>query len=1094
MTPPMEKDEVVNRLIAFSNELTNNARHHTGIYASKTHWLVSGNDDNITNIYSDSKKCKPVYLHEQVGCTQEDFVTAFGCKYRFWGNFEKSMQKNGVHIQRQKQNLCHFLCMLKVDKNDMPIKSIEMYGRKEMNTVLVKRNERGIPLCSSKLTKRINSLMMEEEPGNSNDEQDDLDPSHTSPTKTNESGNDDKNDLQGGGPADDNTTNPPSTPVTNYLESRNVLPEMYSPIFRKLLKTYTSEKAPAVTVCTSANNKPLQYIKIPQCGNEISAATSLRKIINQLVDTVNPEKDQAGMHLGASWLLKCFAAAFPEEYVSEGKKSLRTSMIGRMPPEKTAAMMTKACLKPSQLEAIGRCLKENYKEPIIATRASMKVFTEDKGPERRYGTYTFQSRKGKKESPEDTMNGSKQLTVPYWVTSMYEVAQKELCSRVCEAPTTCRGMKFPLCDTKCLAVVFLADHGNTAFRAGITLVADDKSGPGDFKKVAHLRAKESVLMLQNTFLNDLVVGIEQLQGSVAVIVEREDQATALFGPRDAFVGADAAPFQGVELLSEIRDRGNEFQKLFVDNDKYASTPKSARFLIEEEEDTVTGQPKTTIIAITWESPEGTVVREFEESIIFDNKTKFRVLPLVVLGSGDHEWQAIAVGKENYSSKWCTYCDRRCGHLGEGRGEPWTLQRLKDTHDKSVRENRTGVATVGVKGHPPFPIPVHLWVSPILHNELGLVKDWSVRLEEFAERKIEALGDVEIQCKRALEEKEWELSNLTDEKETYALNGDEIRDLREQRTEMWRNINTRAHRVYGPVEPTAEEEYHLNELDAYIGYHVTRTEELVREVKVKNEEIKQKKKELTVLRNERPETENSASGAIDSSFNSVGAPRQVYHSKSFVGNHIQNIFNNREELMAELKTKLREVRQRSVDNKQEGVASEKELDEELDFFGTTLHCLDTIFGTLRGEKEIISGEKKENLMRAIRKFKDAWPTKRWHEIKPQSTTHKGHNIIYEAPVQVDYLGVFHPLIEDPIEKAHSEDRRLDELFSNVKGYIPKEESKRNREVMKSNPIVRRTQEEVHNKTRRNFSKKSVANKKQKIEQKVIVKDERRRQCE
>ena len=126
---------------------------------------------------------------------------------------------------------------------------------------------------------------------------------------------------------------------------------------------------------------------------------------------------------------------------------------------------------------------------------------------------------------------------------MYEVAQKELCSRVCEAPTTCRGMKFPLCDTKCLAVVFLADHGNTAFRAGITLVADDKSGPGDFKKVAHLRAKESVLMLQNTFLNDLVVGIEQLQGSVAVIVEREDQATALFGPRDAFVG---------ELFSNVK--------------------------------------------------------------------------------------------------------------------------------------------------------------------------------------------------------------------------------------------------------------------------------------------------------------------------------------------------------------------------------------------------------------------------------------------------------------------------------------------------------------------------------------------------------------
>jgi hypothetical protein len=43
----------------------------------------------------------------------------------------------------------------------------------------------------------------------------------------------------------------------------------------------------------------------------------------------------------------------------------------------------------------------------------------------------------------------------------------------------------------------------------------------------------------------------------------------------------------------------------------------------------------------------------------------------------------------------------------------------------------------------FCIPVHLWVSPILHDELGLVKDWLTRGEQFCDTRIETLPDDEV---------------------------------------------------------------------------------------------------------------------------------------------------------------------------------------------------------------------------------------------------------------------------------------------------------------------------------------------------------------
>jgi hypothetical protein len=43
----------------------------------------------------------------------------------------------------------------------------------------------------------------------------------------------------------------------------------------------------------------------------------------------------------------------------------------------------------------------------------------------------------------------------------------------------------------------------------------------------------------------------------------------------------------------------------------------------------------------------------------------------------------------------------------------------------------------------FLIPVHLWVSPIFHDELGIVKDWLTRVEKFCDTRIETLPNDEV---------------------------------------------------------------------------------------------------------------------------------------------------------------------------------------------------------------------------------------------------------------------------------------------------------------------------------------------------------------
>jgi hypothetical protein len=107
----------------------------------------------------------------------------------------------------------------------------------------------------------------------------------------------------------------------------------------------------------------------------------------------------------------------------------------------------------------------------------------------------------------------------------------------------------------------------------------------------------------------------------------------------------------------------------------------------------------------------------------------------------------APGKESCDGVACDHCMQK--HLGDGIGELWSLESLKEaaaTHgairsEATVKEKKTlPTGHNGVKARPLFSIPVHLWPCPALHDMLGLVLDAVLRMENFNDQKVERLPE------------------------------------------------------------------------------------------------------------------------------------------------------------------------------------------------------------------------------------------------------------------------------------------------------------------------------------------------------------------
>jgi hypothetical protein len=139
------------------------------------------------------------------------------------------------------------------------------------------------------------------------------------------------------------------------------------------------------------------------------------------------------------------------------------------------------------------------------------------------------------------------ITVRYWGSDPLLAAEDERITRLPEGQPIL-GFKFQLLDDLAIAMCFLADHGDVAWRAGLTIIGTKSNGQGGPVKLAH----------------DLRKGFSLLQASLLLVVSSGKVKECILVPRNALINALAFPIKGC-FMEPPNNRGDENQELLVDN-------------------------------------------------------------------------------------------------------------------------------------------------------------------------------------------------------------------------------------------------------------------------------------------------------------------------------------------------------------------------------------------------------------------------------------------------------------------------------------------------------------------------------------------------
>jgi hypothetical protein len=122
--------------------------------------------------------------------------------------------------------------------------------------------------------------------------------------------------------------------------------------------------------------------------------------------------------------------------------------------------------KKTKQRKIARHLFSWFGHPVTAKEKDVDALAGKAYIKRRYGDYFFLSPLGKKESDDDMKKRRRDSTVRYWVSDPLLAAEDDLITRL-RGGQPISGFKFPLLDDLAIAMCFLANHGNVAWRAGL---------------------------------------------------------------------------------------------------------------------------------------------------------------------------------------------------------------------------------------------------------------------------------------------------------------------------------------------------------------------------------------------------------------------------------------------------------------------------------------------------------------------------------------------------------------------------------------------------------------------------------------------------
>ncbi len=159
-----------------------------------------------------------------------------------------------------------------------------------------------------------------------------------------------------------------------------------------------------------------------------------------------------------------------------------------------------------EVKKISAHLSDWFKKPITAKEPDVDALAGQNRVKRKYDSYQITSQEGKKQLEDDIKKRRRFISIKYWVSNPFEAVEDELkcCLKTNNNQLAIQGFKFPLLDTPAIPTCFLADHGNIAWRAGLTIIGSENEGQGEPVKVAHLLGKDAyniLIKMAQPFIN-----------------------------------------------------------------------------------------------------------------------------------------------------------------------------------------------------------------------------------------------------------------------------------------------------------------------------------------------------------------------------------------------------------------------------------------------------------------------------------------------------------------------------------------------------------------------------------------------------------------
>jgi hypothetical protein len=481
----------------------------------------------------------------------------------------------------------------------------------------------------------------------------------------------------------------------------------------------------------------------------------------------------------------------------------------------------------------------------------------------------------------------------------------------------------------------------------------------------------------------------------------------------------------------------------------------------------------------------------------DIQMKLLISDIQLLQIGDLSAQMTLQGRDGMASCRCIKCSLTQNEWKRGLPIPPPLT-LRDINQVELN------TAIGQKEHPIWPICPTLSVVPILHCQIGTANDQIFKnLVRSVILQIDP-GDIIEMNKQLrvteLENDSYELTPIhnalvTELNTLNATHGQNLKDLKKSLSNAKRRLATA--RRWNITRHDREET--ITQLQSYITnfnqqiQQINQSCRLVKDqvnsieyrLKIKSKQIQKLKSEIKELQWKRRNVGSTLYTTFEKILQNNGVTIQAYHGGTLTGGAIVILLQKHEKIMDEVEAAcIEKLIARENDNLPIRPPPVNLVRAKLQLHKELFQAQDAVYSHLR-LIDPTPAEKRETRRRI------SIMEKLWHEMR-LSETPKAHLIFKHAADDQDKFGGLGDKVEDPIEKRHQEQVRLDTILARMRGgFCARMKTQQRYEWRNNNPQVLKQIETVHAKSKRKFKGTMVNNElTQRTNRQMVIKEERR----